>query len=156
MVTLNRQGIWFYGLSGSGKTYASKLTSRKIQNSFIIDGDVVRELISPDLGYSMHDRGIQIKRILGISLMTLKNGYFPVASSVTMSTEIFNFCKINFIDVVEIQRAKDQLHRSRDLYKNSKNVVGKDIGLVELETFKIFNDGTRKFDQKVLSYVAKA
>lgn len=155
MVTQNRQGIWFYGLSGSGKTYASQLAASKIKKHFIIDGDLVREVVSPDLGFTSSDRNIQIYRILGISLITIKNGYFPIASSVTMSAEILSACKKNFIEVIEVQRAKSQLYSQRAIYHNSENVVGKDIDQVKLKTVKFFNDGTEKFNQEVLSYVAK-
>ena len=44
------KGIWFYGLSGSGKTHISKNLKKKIKNSVIVDGDNVRKLISKDLG----------------------------------------------------------------------------------------------------------
>ena len=60
-----KKGIWLFGLSGSGKTYISKKISKKIKNSFIIDGDEVRKLISFDLGYKKSDRIKQNKRVLG-------------------------------------------------------------------------------------------
>ena len=48
-------GLWFYGLSGSGKTYASKYLKKLINNSFIIDGDEIRKNISFDLNYTLID-----------------------------------------------------------------------------------------------------
>ena len=45
-------GLWLFGLSGSGKSYLSKKISTLIDNSFIVDGDFVRSKISFDLGYS--------------------------------------------------------------------------------------------------------
>ena len=62
---LKYNGIWLFGLSGSGKTFASKFISHKINNSFIIDGDEVREHISFDLDYDLDSRLIQLKRIFG-------------------------------------------------------------------------------------------
>ena len=49
MLTKKFKGIWFYGLSGSGKTISSKFLKKKIKDSLIIDGDKVRKLISFDL-----------------------------------------------------------------------------------------------------------
>ena len=46
------KGIWFYGLSGSGKTLLSNCLKKKIKNFIILDGDQIRKYISTDLGYS--------------------------------------------------------------------------------------------------------
>ena len=39
----NYKGIWFFGLSGVGKSYASNLIKAKHKNTVVIDGDVVQE-----------------------------------------------------------------------------------------------------------------
>lgn len=147
---MGTQGIWFYGLSGSGKSYAACLLAKKIQHSFLVDGDAVRNRISTDLAFSKTDREKQIKRILGISMLAIDNGYFPIASSVTMSEEVLELCNNNHINVIEIVRPKSQLYQVRDLYKHSKNVVGKDIMQVQLSTDKLFNDGSKNFDLRVI------
>ena len=74
----NINGIWIYGLAGSGKSYASKMLSNYYKNSFIIDGDDVRDLISFDLSFSLNDRKIQIQRLLGIATICIKNNGFPI------------------------------------------------------------------------------
>ena len=68
-----KKGIWFYGLSGSGKSYASILINKKIKNSIVIDGDEVRKNISFDLKYSKKDRNIQLKRMLGIGKIAINS-----------------------------------------------------------------------------------
>ncbi|MAR77931.1 MAG: adenylyl-sulfate kinase, partial [Gammaproteobacteria bacterium] len=45
------RGIWFFGMSGAGKSYISSALSKKKKNSVIVDGDDVRKYISIDLGY---------------------------------------------------------------------------------------------------------
>ena len=140
-----RSGIWFYGLSGSGKTYASNIFKNQFQNPFIIDGDIVRKFISYDIGYSIKDREIQISRILGIIKLALINNHFPIASTVYMTEEIYKECKKINIDVVEILRPFDQIKKIRKLYKNNDNVVGNDISQSHIETDKIFNDGNKEF-----------
>jgi adenylylsulfate kinase len=86
------KSLWFFGLSGSGKTYISKKIAKKIKNSFLIDGDVVRSLISFDLGYSLNDRIKQNKRVLGLAKIAILNNQFLIISSVyldpTISKEI--------------------------------------------------------------------
>ena len=146
-------GIWFYGLAGSGKTHASTVLTSKISQPYVIDGDAVRTLISFDLGYTSGERCTQIKRILGISRLTIQNKFFPIASSVFMNQETLNECRMHSIEVIEISRSRDQLHANRKIYENKENVVGKDIIQDKLTTIKIFNDGSQKFEQEILSYV---
>ena len=47
--------IWITGLSGAGKTTLANALSEKIENSHIIDGDILR-LERPNLGFSENDR----------------------------------------------------------------------------------------------------
>ena len=86
--------MWFYGLSGSGKSHLTKILKNKIKkNILVVDGDEVRKHISFDLGYSIKDRKIQVKRILGISKICLKNQFFPIISTVYMSPYIEKISK---------------------------------------------------------------
>ena len=119
-----KKGIWLFGLSGSGKTYISKKISKKIKNSFIIDGDEVRKLISFDLGYKKSDRIKQNKRVLGLAKIAIKNGYYPIISSVYLDSKVFLQAKKNKIRVVNIVGAKNRINRK---LTNKKNVVGKYI-----------------------------
>ena len=47
------KGLWLYGISGSGKSFASKYLKSKIKNSFLVDGDKIREINNDDLGYTI-------------------------------------------------------------------------------------------------------
>ena len=76
------KGIWFFGYSGCGKTFASKFLKKKIKNSILIDGDEVRKYISFDLGYSLENRKTQIQRICGLLKILLKTQLFPIISTV--------------------------------------------------------------------------
>ena len=148
-MNLNK-GIWFYGLSGSGKSYASKCVSKKIKNSFLIDGDQVRQHVSFDLDYDLNSRKIQIKRILGIAKLVINNDFFPIASSVYLNEEVLDLCNINGIKVINIQRSTTEILAVREIYKNTNNVVGKDIPMPKLNARSIFNDGTKKFKDDIL------
>ena len=56
------KGLWFYGLSGSGKSHLTKILKNRIKkNILVVDGDEVRKNISFDLGYSIKDRKTQVK-----------------------------------------------------------------------------------------------
>ena len=147
------KGIWFYGLSGSGKTFATNICKDKIKNPFLIDGDIIRKLISFDLDYTLVDRQIQISRILGIIKLAFLNKKFPIASTVLMSEEIFLECLKIDVEVVEVVRPLEQIQKIRPLYKKMKNVVGNDIKQQHIATHKIYNNGKSSFGEVVAKLI---
>jgi|TARA_Y100000294_G_scaffold147871_1_gene143975 adenylylsulfate kinase-like enzyme len=148
-----KKGIWFYGLSGTGKTYASKILAKKKKNSILIDGDDVRKLLSQDLGYSSHDREIQIKRIFGITKIVLKSNLFPVISTVYMNKYIAKNLKKNKVHLVKINRDLKKIMKKHKTYKNKKNVVGKDIQLESIKSTQIFNSGEKSFCKNIMKLI---
>ena len=143
------KGIWFYGLSGSGKSFASSVCKEFIPNAFVVDGDDVRKYVSMDLSYSKIDRKVQTNRILGISKIVIQNKMFPIISTVTMQADLLGECDKLQIEVVLVSRPMDQIYQVREIYKNKSNVVGKDIFLEKLNTRAVTNDGTDKFDKQL-------
>jgi adenylylsulfate kinase len=59
--------LWFTGLSGSGKTTLSTAVARKLNDCglevIVLDGDVLRQGICSDLGFSLEDRIESQRRI---------------------------------------------------------------------------------------------
>ena len=149
----NMNGIWFFGLAGSGKTLASKVCAKFVDNAFIIDGDEVRKFISFDLGYSLKDRHIQISRMHGLAQIAKINCQFPIVSTVMMTDEIFQKCVHGGIAVVQIERPMDQLCGVRKIYDTGSNVVGQSIQQIQLNTVKIFNNGDNKFEKELEEFV---
>jgi len=144
------KGLWFYGLSGSGKTYISKKISKKIKNSFLIDGDVVRSLVSFDLGYSLKDRINQNKRVLGLAKIAILNNQFPIISSVYLDPTISKEIKRNKINIINLIRKKNANINKRLI--NKKNVVGRDINQPKINCAVLENNSkfiiTKKYAQK--------
>ena len=149
MKIVKKKGIWFFGLSGSGKTYASKIIEKMRKNSIIIDGDDVRKLISFDLGYGIEDRKIQIRRMLGIAKIVLKSNLFPVISTVYMDKYVAKNLKKNNIKLIEVSRDLKKIMKWHKTYKNKKNVVGRDIIINKIESKKIYNSGEVDFCKKI-------
>jgi len=140
------KGIWFYGLSGSGKSYISKILHSKMSDSVLVDGDIVRKFISTDLGYFKKDREIQIKRILGICKIIIKSKKFPIASTVYFNKEMKNFCIKNKIMPIKVERKNFiKILKKHKTYQNKRNVVGKDILYENFTTGKIINDLSKNF-----------
>ena len=137
--------LWFIGLSGVGKSFASEYLKKKIKNSIKVDGDVIRKFISYDLDYTLLDRKEQIRRVMGIGKFLINSNLFPIISTVYMNKKTVDECKKNKIKVIEIKRNFKQL-KNKPLYKkNIKNVVGKDIVFPNIKTKTIENSGCKNF-----------
>lgn len=130
------KGLWFFGLSGSGKTYLSKKISKQIKYPFIIDGDEVRKFISYDLGYKKSYRIKQNKRVLGLAKIVIKNGYYPIISSVYLDPKIFIQAKKIKIRIINVLRSKKFTNQKLG---NKKNIVGKSIKQPKLKC-EIYNN----------------
>ena len=146
-------GIWFYGLAGVGKTFATQICSKLLDRPFLIDGDDVRKFVSFDLGYSETDREIQIRRVLGLAEIAIKNDQVPIVSTVTMSKEVYHRCNQLSFKIAHIIRPIDQLREVRDIYKTERNVVGVDIQQKSFDIQEIYNNGDEKFEELIKYFV---
>lgn len=145
------KGLWFFGLSGSGKTHLTKILKKKLKkNHFVVDGDVIRKYISFDLGYTIKDRKIQVKRVFGIAKLSIQNNLFPIISTVYMNSEIQKKSKKNGILVIRISRP--ELKMNSKIYKLKKNVIGKDLKLPNLKSRVLINDGGIDFWKKLKKF----
>ena len=131
------KGLWFFGLSGSGKSFASNYINKYIPKSFIIDGDEIRSNISFDLGYCLDDRKKQVKRIFGLATICINQGFFPLVSSVYFDKKFTNNLKSIGIKLIEIKR-NSKIVNSKNI--NKENVVGKDITQEKIKCNEIVND----------------
>ena len=79
--------LWFTGLSGSGKSTIANLTEQKLQslgiNTYILDGDNVRNGINNDLGFSPEDRTENIRRIAEVAGLMIDAGLVVLAAFVS-------------------------------------------------------------------------
>lgn len=77
--------LWFTGLPSAGKTtianaLAARLSPRRVE---ILDGDAVRPVLSPELGYSRADRDANVARIGWVANRLARNGVIVLASVVS-------------------------------------------------------------------------
>jgi adenylylsulfate kinase len=80
--------IWFTGLSAAGKTticnaVAAELRSRGLRVE-VLDGDVIRNYLCKDLGYSKRDRDENIRRIAFITQLLTRNGVVVSAPEIAI------------------------------------------------------------------------
>ncbi|MDD5217712.1 MAG: adenylyl-sulfate kinase [Candidatus Omnitrophica bacterium] len=79
--------LWLTGLPCSGKSTIAGILERMARESNLkaefLDGDVVRQSLSHDLGFSREDRDAHIKRIGFVCQLLARNGVMVFASFVS-------------------------------------------------------------------------
>lgn len=83
--------LWFTGLSGAGKSTIARAVKEELDRngvpSELLDGDEIRAVLSPDLGFSRADRDLQIQRIGYIASLLSRNGVTVLVSAISPYTE---------------------------------------------------------------------
>jgi adenylylsulfate kinase len=88
-MTVNESGfvVWLTGLPGSGKTTTAKFLENELRILGLkvetLDGDEVRRILSPDLGYSRLEREAHAKRISYVSLLLSRNGVITIVALIS-------------------------------------------------------------------------
>ena len=79
--------LWLTGLPSAGKTtIANALSARLVEvgrGHEILDGDAVRPVLSPELGYSREDRDANVARIGWVAKLLARQGAVVIASVVS-------------------------------------------------------------------------
>ncbi len=105
---MQQQGltIWFTGLSGAGKTTIGKAVEQELINLnykvTLLDGDVIRQTLCQDLGFSKADRQENIRRIGCLAKRLTLQGEIVLVSAIapyrnqreTLKQEIINFIEV--------------------------------------------------------------
>jgi adenylylsulfate kinase len=78
---------WIEGIPGSGKSTLSRLVAQKLKSSGfrveVLDGDEVRAMFSPELGYTRKDREFHARRVSYVARMLARNGVGVVVAMIT-------------------------------------------------------------------------
>lgn len=98
--------VWFTGLSGSGKSTLSLaieqiLKSKRIP-AVVLDGDVVRQTLSCDLGFSPQDRAESLRRISALAAELCAAGKIVLVAAISPYRELRDEIRkahLNFVEV---------------------------------------------------------
>ncbi|WP_345813851.1 adenylyl-sulfate kinase [Paraburkholderia sp. PREW-6R] len=79
--------LWMTGLSGAGKsTLANALEQRLAEAGrpcVVLDGDVLRQGLNADLGFSAEDRTENLRRIAHVAALFMQQGFIVVAAVIS-------------------------------------------------------------------------
>jgi adenylyl-sulfate kinase len=101
--------LWMTGLSGSGKTTIALILAEALHQRGLnverLDGDIVRESLTRDLGFSKEDREKNIERVTFVAKLLSRNGIACICSFISpyqairdqVRAETTNFLEV-FID----------------------------------------------------------
>jgi adenylylsulfate kinase len=99
--------LWLTGLPRSGKStvaglVAGRLRAAGIDRVELLDGDIVREGLCRDLGFSREDRTENIRRISFVSKLLTRNGVAVIVAAISPYREDRELAREEIQDFVEV------------------------------------------------------
>jgi len=120
--------IWLTGLPAAGKTTIArnleKELSKRCLRVELLDGDDLRKSLSPELGFSRHDRELHAMRVTYVSRLLHRNGIIAIVALISPYSSIRQHARENIgKDFVEVWvKASVETCRRRDpkgIYKKA-------------------------------------
>ncbi|MFO7990710.1 MAG: adenylyl-sulfate kinase [Thermoplasmata archaeon] len=122
--------LWFTGLSGSGKSAVAERVAIALEREFgelveRLDGDIVRQHLTYDLGFTKDDRDMNIERVSFVAELLSRNGICVLASFISPYIErrdktremVTNFIEVFVKCPVEVCADRDV----KGLYEKAMN-----------------------------------
>ncbi len=120
--------VWFTGLSGSGKTTLAVMLEKELRKRGRVhverlDGDIVRQGLTRDLGFSKEDRDKNIERVTFVAKLLTRNGVAVLCSFISPYRDVRAHSRQEIGSFVEVYcRATIEALAARDvkgLYKKA-------------------------------------
>ncbi|UCC53620.1 MAG: adenylyl-sulfate kinase [Anaerolineaceae bacterium] len=105
---MNKDGyvVWMTGLSGSGKTSIAMVLVDKLKNRGLkverLDGDVVRQSLTRDLGFTEEDRKKNIERVTFVAKLLSRNGVGTICSFISPYQAVRDDVRANTTNFLEV------------------------------------------------------
>lgn len=98
--------VWFTGLSGAGKTTIAQNVAQKLKENGlaveILDGDIFREQLTKELGFSRKDREENLRRIAFVAHLLMRNGVVVLVAAISPYRHIREEIRLNVGRFVEV------------------------------------------------------
>jgi adenylyl-sulfate kinase len=98
--------VWMTGLSGSGKTTIALILEEKLKERDLkverLDGDVVRESLTRDLGFTAEDRRKNIERVTFVAKLLSRNGVGTICSFISPYQSVRDHVRENTTNFLEV------------------------------------------------------
>lgn len=98
--------VWLTGLPGSGKTTVARALEKKLlelgKRVEVLDGDDVRENLSPQLGFSKEDRMVHAKRVAYLGKLLARNGVTVIVGLISPYREFRRSAREMIGDFIEV------------------------------------------------------
>lgn len=98
--------LWFTGLPCSGKTVVADRVAEILKKKELkverLDGDIVRQSLTRDLGYSRKDRDENIRRVTFVAKLLTRNGVAVLTSFISPYREIRAHARQEIGNFVEV------------------------------------------------------
>lgn len=98
--------LWMTGLSGAGKTTIALLLEKELAERGCrferLDGDVVRQSLTRDLGFSKEDRDKNIERVAFVAKLLSRNGVGCVCSFISPYQAVRDHVRAETTNFIEV------------------------------------------------------
>ena len=98
--------LWLTGLSGSGKSTIAEIVEGELVARRIrverLDGDIVRQGLTSDLGFSKEDRAKNIERVTFVAKLLSRNGVGCVCSFISPYQSVRDQVRIETTNFIEV------------------------------------------------------
>ena len=120
--------LWFTGFSQAGKTTVAdrlnEMLAKKNIKTERLDGDIVRQSLTKDLGFSKEDRDTNIERVAFVAKLLSRNGVGVLVSFISpyrkqremVRKEVTNFIEVFVNAPLKVCEGRD----TRGLYKKAR------------------------------------
>lgn len=98
--------VWITGLVGSGKTTLARGLERVLKDRGlkveVLDGNEIRDRLSPKLGFSKEDREFHAKRVAYIAQLLARNGIAVIVALISPYRSFRAYARREIVDFVEV------------------------------------------------------
>ncbi len=112
--------IWFTGMSGAGKTALALRLEEELRRRGLkverLDGDIVRQGLTRDLGFSKEDRDKNIERVTFVAKLLTRNGVAVLCSFISPYRAVRDNSRREIGNFVEVY-----------CYASLETLIGRDV-----------------------------